>query len=103
MAVDVLTEIDIARSRLAVASFASDPSNATRWYRNIRSVIWETSPPLAVGSRVRVVLHVSVAGRALGFEAVVQWCAAGPQGFVHGLLGLLNVSSGHWSTHLSFT
>ena len=56
--------------------------------------------PLEVGSRVRVVLHVSVAGRALGFEAVVQWCAAGPQGFVHGL-GALQASKEAWDRLLS--
>ena len=56
--------------------------------------------PLEVGSRVRVVLHVSVAGRALGFEAVVQWCAAGPQGFVHGL-GALQASKEAWDRLLT--
>jgi CheY-like chemotaxis protein len=56
--------------------------------------------PLEVGSRVRVVLHVSVAGRALGFEAVVQWCAAGPQGFVHGL-SALQASKEAWDCLLS--
>jgi hypothetical protein len=53
MVVDVVTRTRIARSRADVASFAADPTNATRWYRNIRAVTWETSPPRAVGSRVR--------------------------------------------------
>jgi DNA-binding response OmpR family regulator len=51
--------------------------------------------PLEVGAKVRVVLHVSIAGSPLGFEAVVQWCAAGPQGFVHGL-GALQASKEAW-------
>jgi Polyketide cyclase / dehydrase and lipid transport len=51
--IDVVTDIEIARPVADVAAFASDPSNATRWYRNIRSVTWETEPPLRVGSRVR--------------------------------------------------
>lgn len=53
MGVDVLTQVEIARARDDVASFASDPLNATKWYRNIDSVTWESSPPLAVGSRLR--------------------------------------------------
>jgi len=51
--VDVRTETVIDRPRREVAAFTSDPSNATEWYRNIRSVEWETSPPVAVGSRMR--------------------------------------------------
>lgn len=56
--------------------------------------------PLEVGAKVRVVLHVSIAGSPLGFEAVVQWCAAGPQGFVHGL-GALQASKEAWDRLLS--
>jgi CheY-like chemotaxis protein len=56
--------------------------------------------PLEVGARVRVVLHVSVAGAAMGFEGVVRWCAAGPQGFVHGL-GSLQASKEAWDRLLS--
>jgi hypothetical protein len=52
MAVDVMTEIVIERSRADVARFASDPGNATAWYRNIESVTWVTAPPLRAGSRV---------------------------------------------------
>jgi uncharacterized membrane protein len=51
--VDVVTQIVIDRARDEVAAFASDPGNATAWYSNITSVEWETSPPPAVGSRVR--------------------------------------------------
>ena len=53
MFVDVRTETVIDRPRDEVAAFTSDPSNATEWYRNIRSVEWETSPPVCVGSRMR--------------------------------------------------
>jgi len=52
MAVDVSTQITIARSPEVVAAFAGDPSNAPRWYVNIDSVEWQTPPPLAVGSRL---------------------------------------------------
>lgn len=52
MAVDVVTRIVIDRPREVVAKFASDPSNAPRWYVNIKSVEWRTPPPLGVGSQV---------------------------------------------------
>ena len=52
MAVDVATQLTIARSPEVVAAFAGDPSNAPRWYVNIDSVEWQTPPPLAVGSRL---------------------------------------------------
>lgn len=53
--VDVETFIEIDAARQRVADFASDPENAPRWYVNIRSVVWETSPPTTVGSRIAFV------------------------------------------------
>jgi uncharacterized membrane protein len=52
MAVDVVSEIVIARPRPQVAAFACDPDTATEWYENIKSVEWRSPPPLAVGSRL---------------------------------------------------
>jgi uncharacterized membrane protein len=52
MPVDVSTTIEVDRPRPEVAAFATDPDNATAWYVNIRSVEWETEPPVSVGSRV---------------------------------------------------
>lgn len=51
--VDVTTEIVINKPSEAVSAYASDPSNAPEWYVNIKSVEWQTSPPLRVGARLK--------------------------------------------------
>jgi uncharacterized membrane protein len=55
MAVDIETQIEIARPRADVAAYASDIEHTTHWYENIKSVEWQTEPPLAVGSRIAFV------------------------------------------------
>jgi hypothetical protein len=55
LVVDVVSEIVIARPRLDVAAFASDPLNAPRWYVNIREARWESAPSLGIGARVSFV------------------------------------------------
>jgi uncharacterized membrane protein len=55
VAVDVLTEVVIDRPCPEVAAFSSDPDHAPLWYANIKSVRWETVPPLQVGSRIAFV------------------------------------------------
>ncbi|MBS4102974.1 SRPBCC family protein [Tsukamurella paurometabola] len=52
MDVDVVVERVIPVARERVAEFAGDPSNAPRWYANIRSVAWRTEPPVRIGSRM---------------------------------------------------
>ena len=52
MGVDIEVETTIRQPPAAVAAFAGDPTNATKWYANIKSVDWQTPPPVAVGSRM---------------------------------------------------
>ena len=70
MAVDVLTEVEIGRPRDQVAAFATDPDNATAWYKNIKAVEWETTRPVAVGSRLR--FRAQFLGRALEYTYEVR-------------------------------
>src|SRR4051812_45296822 len=84
--VDVVTEILIARPADAVSKFAADPTNAPRWYANIKSVEWKTAPPLGIGSRLAFVAHFL--GRQLAYtyeivefvpgERLVMRTAEGP-------------------------
>jgi hypothetical protein len=70
VAVDVVTEIEILRPRQEVSAYAGDPSNATAWYKNIKAVEWETSPPATVGSKIR--LRAQFLGRALDYTYEVR-------------------------------
>lgn len=70
MPVDVVTSVEIARPRAQVAAYACDPDHATQWYANIRSVRWETDPPLAVGSRFAFVAQFL--GRTLAYSYQVR-------------------------------
>ena len=70
MDVDVVTEIDIARPRAEVSTYAADPDNATTWYRNIKSVEWKSPKPLQVGSQVAFVAHFL--GRTIAYTYEVK-------------------------------
>ncbi len=52
---DVQVEATIDRPPSVVSTYAGDPSNAPLWYANIRSVEWQTAPPVAVASRMNFV------------------------------------------------
>ena len=65
MAVDIVTEIVIARPRDQVAAFSADPGNAPKWYANIKEVEWISPPPLRLGSRVAFV--AKFLGRRLAY------------------------------------
>lgn len=65
MPVDVLTDIVIDRPRDQVAAYAADPTNAPKWYVNIESVEWKTTPPVKVGSKMAFVARFL--GRRLAY------------------------------------
>jgi uncharacterized protein YndB with AHSA1/START domain len=75
MPVDVLTEITIDRPPEQVAGFASDPTNAPKWYVNIRAVEWQGPPTLQVGARMVFVAHFL--GRRLAYTYEVVDYVAG--------------------------
>ena len=70
MAVDVTVEAVIARPVDEVAAYAADPTHAPGWYVNIRSVAWQTPPPVAVGSRMDFVAHFLGRRIAYTYEVV---------------------------------
>jgi uncharacterized membrane protein len=72
VSVDVEVQATIARPRPIVAAYCCDPDNATSWYANIDAVRWETSKPLAVGSRFA--FSARFLGRSLDYTyEVVEW------------------------------
>ena len=70
MTVDVQVETTIERAVAEVAAFAGDPTNAPKWYANIRSVKWKTPPPVAVGSRMDFVARFLGRRLAYTYEVV---------------------------------
>src|ERR1700682_4421652 len=68
--VDVITETLIDRPPEQVAAYAGDPSNAPRWYLNIKSVEWKTPPPMRIGSRMAFVAQFLGRRLAYTYEVV---------------------------------
>ena len=55
--VDVVVETVIDRSRAEVAAFAGEPTNAPRWYVNIKQAQYRSGSVPEVGARVAFVAH----------------------------------------------
>ncbi len=70
MGVDVCVETVIESAPDLVAAFAGDPANAPQWYANIRSVEWQTPPPVAVGSRMAFIAQFLGRRLAYTYEVV---------------------------------
>src|SRR4051812_22450994 len=70
--VDVATETVINLPREVVAAYSADPENAPNWYVNIKSVEWETPPPMRIGSRIAFVARFL--GRRLAYTyEIAEW------------------------------
>ena len=70
MSVDVQVETTIEQPPGVVAAFAGDPTNVTEWYANIKSVEWQTVPPVAIGSRMDFVAQFLGRRLAYTYEVV---------------------------------
>ena len=94
MAVDVVTDIEIARPRAEVAAYACDPDTATEWYENINAVQWRTPPPLAVGTRLAFV--AAFLGRRLEYTYEVR-------AFVPGERFVMSTAEGPFPMETTYT
>ena len=70
MPVDIVTETVIDRPTADVAAFAADPDNAPVWYANIKSIRWDSEPPLRVGSRLAFVAEFLGKRLAYTYEVI---------------------------------
>lgn len=94
MEVDIVTEITINRERAVVAAYAAEPDNATSWYRNIKSVDWQTPPPLQIGSRVAFVAEFL--GRRLAYTYEIRE-------MVPGQLLVMSTADGPFAMETTYT
>ncbi|HEY7947199.1 MAG TPA: SRPBCC family protein [Acidimicrobiales bacterium] len=94
MAVDVVTEIEIAAPRDDVAAFASDPDNVTSWYANIEAVEWKSPKPVVVGSKIAFVARFLGSRLAYTYEI---------REFVPGSLFVMSTDEGPFPMETTYT
>ncbi len=70
--VDVITETVIEQPVPIVAAYVANPDNAPKWYVNIKSIEWRTSPPAQLGSQMDFVAHFLGRRMAYTYE-IVEW------------------------------
>ena len=70
VSVDVQVETIINRPVGVVGAYAGDPTNAPKWYANIKSVDWLTPSPVGVGSRMDFVAQFLGRRLAYTYEVV---------------------------------
>jgi hypothetical protein len=75
VALDVVTDTTIQRPIDVVAAYAADPTNAPRWYVNIESADWQSSPGVVVGAKVAFVARFL--GRRLSYTYEMTDVVAG--------------------------
>lgn len=68
--VDVTTVIRINKPLEVVSRYASNPDNAPEWYKNIKSVQWQSPKPLSPGSKIAFVAHFMGKKLAYTYEVV---------------------------------
>ncbi|MEC7762319.1 MAG: SRPBCC family protein [Pseudomonadota bacterium] len=68
--VDVSVTRVIGTDRPTLAHFAADMSNVERWYRNIKSVEWKTTPSCDVGAQAAFVAEFM--GRRIAYTYEIR-------------------------------
>lgn len=70
MPVDVKIETLIDRPVAQLATYTNDPDNVPTWHVDIKTMEWQTEPPVALGSKCAFVAHFLGNRKAYVYEVV---------------------------------